>query len=457
MSAKRYCLIGAGPCGLAMVKNFKERGIPFDCFEREADVGGIWNPESPSAVYERTHLNTSKRLSRYTDFPMPGKYPQFLSCVQAREYIRSYANNFNLYDAITFNTAVEKAEEHDGKWHVSVTGEKTPRVYDGLVVSNGHHWDAKWPDYPGTFKGEILHSIEVKSRKQLQGKRVLVVGSGNTGADLAADAAQIADASFHSMKRGYYFLPKFAFGRPLDQFLDLTQRWPVPRRFLRWMYSVGLYLIVGPYEKYGLPKPDHALLESHPNSASAYLDHAAHGRITNKPDIERLDGKKVIFKDGSEEEIDLIIYATGYHVTYPFMDKGLFVREDESTPLFLYTFHRKRDDLFHSGLVQPADGGFWQLADYQGQLVSTYLVACERDPAKAAWFRKLKETAHPATDHGVKYIDSARHKFEVQHYRYRSYCQKLLKKFGPLTKAKWPGSDEGSGASEKTAELELAS
>ncbi|RMF01885.1 MAG: hypothetical protein D6773_09485, partial [Alphaproteobacteria bacterium] len=238
-----------------MVKNFKERGIPFDCFEKEADVGGIWNPDSPSAVYERIHLNTSKRLSRYTDFPMPGDYPQFLSRKQANEYIRSYARHFGLYEAITFNTAVERVEERDGKWHVTLSGESTPRVYDGLVVSNGHHWDPQWPEYPGEFSGEILHAIDVKSRAQLQGKRVLVVGSGNTGSDLAADAAQIGEASFHSMKRGYYFLPKFAFGRPLDQFLDLTQRWPVPRRFLRWMYSVGLYFLVGPYEKYGLPQP----------------------------------------------------------------------------------------------------------------------------------------------------------------------------------------------------------
>ena len=414
-SSKRYCLIGAGACGIAAVKNFAERGIPFDCFEKESDIGGIWNPDCPSHVYETICLNTSVSLTKYVDFNMPKGSPQFLNKTQAIEYIRSYARHFGLYDHITFNTTVEKVEKNGDKWLVTVSGDKRPRVYDGLVVSNGHHWDPRIPEYPGRFTGESLHAIEVKSRDQLRNKRVLIVGAGNTGCDLAADAAYLSRSVEHSMRRTYYFLPKFIFGRPMDKWLDRTQRWPVPRKFLRWMYGMAIYFAVGPYERLGLPKPDHKILESFPNSASAYLDHLAHKRITPRRDIARFDGKKVIFTDGTETEADLVIYATGYHLTFPFMEKSYIANEDGSTPLFLKLCHREMDNLFAVGLVQPADGGFWQLADYQAQLIASFIIAQELAPGKAEWFRKLKASARPATDHGVTYIDSPRHKLEVQH------------------------------------------
>lgn len=454
-SAKRYCLIGAGACGIAVVKNFKERRIPFDCFEKEADIGGIWNPQSPSHVYETICLNTSKSLTKYVDYPMPKSHPQFLSKGQAIDYIRSYARHFGLYDAITFNTVVENVEKHGEKWHVKTSRDRQPRIYDGLVVSNGHHWDPRIPKYPGKFTGESLHAIQLKTRDQLRDKRVLIVGAGNTGCDLAADAAYLSRSVEHSMRRTYYFLPKFVFGRPLDKWLDRTQRWPVPRKGLRWLYGMAIYLVVGPYERLGLPKPDHKILESFPNSASAYLDHLAHKRIHPRRDIERFDGKKVIFVDGTETEVDLVIYATGYYLSFPFMKKSYLANEDGSTPLFLQTCHRELDNLFTVGLVQPADGGFWQLADYQGQMIASFVVAQERDPAAADWFRKLKASATPDTNHGVTYIDSPRHKLEVQHYRYRSYIRKLLKKFGPAASASWPSASESAANKTSGAEPSL--
>ena len=177
---KRYCIIGAGACGLAVAKTFAERGIEFDCFEAEGDIGGIWNPDSPHAVYGSTHLNSSKKLSRYPDFKFPDEMPYYVSATQAQDYLRAYAEEFGIYDRITFNTRVENIERTDPGWRVQIQGESKPRHYDGVVVANGHHWHPHTPDYPGRFDGEMLHSHDVKSKAQLKDKRVLVVGAGNS-------------------------------------------------------------------------------------------------------------------------------------------------------------------------------------------------------------------------------------------------------------------------------------
>jgi len=428
--SKRFCIIGAGASGLAAAKTFKERGIPFDCFERETDIGGIWNPESPHAVYETTFFNSSRKLSRYTDFPMPEAYPQYMSRGQAQAYLQAYASAFDLRDHITFNTEVERLEQAGDGWQVAISGESEPRSYSGVVIANGHHWESNLPDHPGKFDGVILHSHAVKRRDQLKGKRVVVVGAGNSGADIACDAATDSERAIHSMRRSYYFFPKLIFGRPMDVFVDLTSRWPVPRAFLRWLYTMGLKVIFGPHKNYGLPDPDHKLFEAHPTAASTYLDHIAHGRIIPKPAISRFDGSRVIFEDGSEEEADLVIYATGFRVRFPFIDEGLILHPDGRSKLFLHAFHRDLDNLFVMGLMEPAEGGVWQLVDYQARLIASFIVAMERDAAKARWFHDLKADAEPDVGHGIAYRDTAWHKFEVQHYRYRSYIKRLLERFG---------------------------
>ncbi len=433
-STKRYCIIGAGACGLPAVKAFKERGIPFDCFESEHDVGGIWNPDSPHAVFEPTHLNTSKRLTRYTDFPMPADYPQFLSREQAYDYLRAYAQQFGLYKHISFGQTVDSVEHTGSRWRVMIANEDQPRHYDGVVVANGHHWDPKYPNYPGSFDGEIIHSHDLKTTEKLQDKRVLVVGAGNSGCDIAAEATHCATDVIHSMRRSYHFLPKFIFGRPIDVITDLTARWPLPRSVLRALYRLVLSIVVGPHERYGLPKPDHKLFEAHPSAAAAYLNHLGLGRIDVKPDIERLCGNCVKFKDGSRREVDLIVLATGYQVSVPFMDRNLFVDRNGYSRLFINLFHRKFDNLFALGLLQPAEGSFWQLADYQAQLVTSFIVASEVNAKAANWFRALKASATPKLDHGVNYVDSERHRLEVQHYRYRTYVKGLLKKLGPVSR-----------------------
>ena len=451
----RYCIIGAGACGLPVAKAFAERGIPFDCLESLADVGGIWNPENPHAVYGSTYLNSSKKLSKYPDYDFPEEWPHYLSRAQAHDYLRSYAREFGLYDRISFNAKVVSAERIDGRWRIQIEGEKGPRRYDGLIVANGHHWEANWPSYPGRFDGEILHSHDVKSREQLKGKRVLVVGAGNSAVDILDDAAHDGGRAVHSMRRSYFFFPKLVFGKPTDTFIDLTSRWPLPRSLMRKLYRLGLRIQIGSHRRYDLPAPDHDLFEAHPTSCTLYLDHIVHGRIVAKPGVESWNGNIVRFVDDSEEEIDLIVYATGFRPSFPFMDRSLILDEDGRSKLFIHTFHRELDDLFVAGLFEPAEGGVWQLADYQARLMASFIVAQASDQPRADWFRRLKASASPDIGHGIPYKDTPWHKFEIHHYRFRKYMERLLRKFGAAATRK-----EAAPAAEdkdRPAKLKLAS
>ena len=428
---QRYCIIGAGASGLPLAKTFAERGIPFDCLEALSDVGGIWNPESPHVVYGSTYLNSSKKLSCYPDFSFPEEWALYVSRAQAQSYLRAYAKEFGLYPLISFNSRVSRAEPADQGWQVTIEGEDEPRHYTGVIVANGHHWEPFVPSYPGHFEGEMLHSHDVKSKDQLKGKRVLVVGAGNSAVDILSDAALDESArAIHSMRRTYYFFPKTVFGKPTDVFVDYASRVPLPRSLMRLLYRYGMRIVVGPHRRFGLERPDHNLFEAHPTACNTYLDHIIHGRITVKPGIERLEGKKVIFTDGSEEEVDLLIWATGFRPSFPFMDSSHILDEQSRSKLFIHTFHRERDDFFVAGLFEPAEGGVWQIADYQARLIASFIDACDRNPKRAARFRRLKARAHPDIGHGIKWKDTPWHRFEIQHYRFRKYMERLIRRFG---------------------------
>ncbi|MCA9220483.1 MAG: NAD(P)-binding domain-containing protein [Planctomycetales bacterium] len=439
----KFCLIGAGPSGLTVAKNFQQSQIPFDCFEREDDVGGNWYfGRESSSVYASTHLISSKRLTEFTDYPMPTGWPPYPSHRQALEYLRGYASKFELYPRIQFNTSVESVapETYEGRpvWAVRLSnGEE--RRYRGVVIANGHHHTPMLPEYPGEFSGEILHSRDYKSPESLRGRRVLVVGAGNSGCDIAVDAVGQATAVFHSMRRGYHFLPKFLLGKPIDRCGERLHRWRLPLWLRRRIAMAMIRLSVGSPERYGLPRPEHRLFETHPIVNSQLLYFVGHGEIRPKPDIARLCGDRVRFADGSEEAIDTIVYATGFQIDFPFLDRSLILDEAGWPRMYLNAFHPQHDFLFVAGMIQP-DGGLWRLVDYQAQLMAAFIVACERAPERAEWFRRLKQSPQPDLGHGVRYVGSPRHRLEVEYFGHRDTLRRLIRRFGDVAQKPLPAS-----------------
>jgi len=424
----KYCVIGAGSSGLAVAKNFAQYGIEFDCLEREDDVGGIWNYGRPaSSVYASTHLVSSKRLTEYTDFPLPDDYPDFPGHRQIWQYMRAYAREFKLYEAIEFGREIRRIEPVGDHWLVTLDGDERRR-YRGVVIANGHNWDPSWPEIPGHFDGDVLHSAEYKTPDVLRDRRVLVVGGGNSGCDIAVEAAQHASRAVQSTRRGYYYLPKYLFGIPVDQCGERMLRWGLPLWLRRLVARALVRVALGPPHRCGLPTPDHKLFESHPIINSQLHHVIGHGMLTLRPDVAELCGRRVRFVDGSEEEIDLIVYATGFRISFPFIDKAHLNWRNGKPDLYLNIFHPEQDHLFVAGLIQP-DSGQWGLVDTQAQLIARVVRAQDHQPAVADRFRRLKSGPRRDLGGGIRYVESSRHLLAVEHFSYRNHLEDLIRQY----------------------------
>ncbi len=428
---EKYCVIGAGTSGLTVVKNLLAHGIAVDCFEREDNAGGNWYYGRPcSSVYRSTHLISSKLLTEYPDFPMPEDWPEYPSHEQALEYLRSYAQHFGLLPHIRFNTAVAKIEPADAQasaWKVTLASGES-RNYRGVVIANGHHWDPIWPKYPGHFDGVTLHSAQYKTPDVLAGKRVLVVGAGNSGCDIAVESALVAARTFHSVRRGYHFIPKFIEGKPADRCGEFLLRWHLPLWLRRWLIARSVRMALGRPEDFGLPAPDHKFLETHPIVNSQMLYYVGHGRIKPKPDIAELCGDRVRFVDDTIEPIDVIVYATGFRISIPFIDREHLNWNDGKPNLFLNVFHPRYDNLFVAGMVQ-LDSGLWGIVHYQAELIARFIVAQRTNPRLADRLRRQK--ARPTDVLGrIRYVRTPRHLLEVEHFSYRRRLKRLIAQFG---------------------------
>jgi hypothetical protein len=409
----RVCVIGAGSSGIATAKVLHERGIDFDCFELSDRVGGNWvwkNANGVSAAYRSLHINTSRRRMEFSDFPMPDHLPDFARHDQIAAYFDAYVDHFGFRDKITFRTGVEHVERRDdGVFEVELsTGER--REYDAVCVANGHHWDPQWPDppFPGSdsFNGEQIHSHQYVEESQLVGKRVVVLGMGNSAMDIAVDASYHAEATYLAARRGAHIVPKYIFGRPYDtlaasEWIPHWIRWPIAR--------VLIFLATGPMTRYGLPKPDHRFAEAHPTMSSRVLDRLAHGAITPKPNIARLDGDRVHFADGTSVEADLVIYCTGYKITFPFFDESFVSAPGNRIDLYQRFLHPDIPGLYFIGLVQPL-GAIMPIAERQSHIVADHIQGIWSAPSRAEMQREMDRYRRKLEK---RYVASRRHTIQV--------------------------------------------
>ncbi len=419
----KVCIIGAGCSGFTTAKALADRGIPFDCFDMSDQIGGNWvfkNKNGRSACYKSLHIDTSKYRMQFEDLPIPAHYPDYPHHSQVLEYFNMYVDRFGLKPRISLNTEVTRAERlADGTWRVSLsTGEA--RAYDALVVANGHHWDQHIPSFPGHFDGPSFHShryIDPFEPVDMRGKRVLVVGMGNSAMDIASELSQrpIAQKLFVAARRGVWIFPKYINGQVPDK--GVMPSW-MPRFLMRAIIKRMIVRAVGRMKDYGLPEPEHHPADAHPSVSGEFLTRVGCGDITVRPNIAELMGKQVRFTDGSVEDIDAIIYATGYNITFPFLDRSIIEVVDNHVALFKRICKPGIPNLFFMGLAQPLPT-LVNFAEQQAKWVSSVLAGECALPSPSEMEEVIRRDE--ARDIG-KYYKSRRH---TQQVNFDIYCAEL--------------------------------
>lgn len=408
-------IVGAGSSGIAAAKVLHERGMEFDCFEQSDQLGGLWRHRTKlgkTAAYSSLHINSSRRLSAYSDFPMPADWPDFPHRSQMAAYFDAYVERFGFRDRVRFETPVRRVSREGDRWRVSLEGGESS-LYDAVIVANGHHWDPRWPEPmpPGHFDGEMLHSSAYDTPEPFADRDVVVVGLGNSAVDIAAELGRVARSVILSTRRGAHIVPKTLFGRPIDHYPNDPR---VPFALRRWAYGAAVRFVQGDMRRYGFPAPDHKFVGAHPTISDAILPAISHGRVKVKPGVEALLGGGVRFTDGSEAPAGVILWCTGYRVSFPFFDPEFLSAPNNELPLFHRIFHPDHPGLYFLGLLQPL-GSTIPLAEAQAQWIADTLQGRYRLPPpeqmRARMERERREMAE-------RYVRSDRHTMQVDHHTY---------------------------------------
>jgi dimethylaniline monooxygenase (N-oxide forming) len=412
----QVCVIGAGSSGIAACQTLKARGVPFVCFEKGSQVGGNWryeNDNGMSSAYSSLFVDTSRERMAYATFPMPPDYPDYPHHTEVAAYFDAYVDHFGFREDIRFRTEVTNVEPAPGGgWNVTVD-DGEPQHFSAVVVANGHHWDAKYPDFEGKFSGEAIHSHYYKTPHGYEGKRVLVVGFGNSAVDMACETSRVSKVTYLSTRRGAHVIPKYLGGKPIDQFGSPSAT-RLPLSVQRFFLASLLKLAYGRMEDYGLPAPDHKLFEAHFTVSSDLLHRIGHGAVKPKPNIARLEGQRVRFADGSVEQVDSIIYATGYRITFPFFADDLVSAPDNRISLYQHVVHPDLDGLYFVGLIQP-HGAFMPLAEAQAEWVADLIDGTAALPSPAHMRKALEREERRLAE---RYVTSPRHTIQVDFYPY---------------------------------------
>ncbi|MEU0302630.1 NAD(P)-binding domain-containing protein [Streptomyces sp. NPDC006175] len=429
-------MIGAGPSGLAASKVLASRNVPFDCFEAGSKIGGLWrygNDNGMSGVYASLHANISKESMSLSSLAMPETYPVFPHHSKVLAYLEEYAASFGLHRHITPGTEVTSVRPlDDGGWEVAhrrrgeTDAEVETRRYTEVVVANGHHWDPLLPDpaVPGAeeFEGPAVHSHDYRSPEPYAGLRVLVVGMGNSACEIAAEISRTAARTYLSARDAAHVFPKMLLGRPADHLvwsplsrLPLSLKGPAMTLLLR--------LTRGAPARYGLPEPVRGPLAAHPSSSDELLVQLARGAVTPKPGVSSLGRDTAAFTDGSREPVDAVVYATGYSLSFPFLDPSVFAAPGGRTELYLRTVPPRLPGLYFMGLAQPAGAAF-PLLEPQAEWITDLMEGTVVLPSPADMERAI---VRERRRHEKTYVSTYRHGIEIDVRSYRRALRRELR------------------------------
>ncbi len=407
---KRVGIIGAGPSGLAMIKELIERGHEVVCFEKQSSLGGVFRRAHDFLRLTGSSLNTA--FSSYLpDDLIP---PHIWSKEGYLNYLEAYSAEFDLKKHIEFETEVTSIEDCDGIWKLtvakcqsaegSIQAENQEYQFDHLAICTGAHSSPRMPDYPGAadFQGKIIHSEQLGDLEQYKGKRVCIVGLGESGSDIAFELAKRAEASCVSSTRGPgYLIPREFGGKVTD--MDTTR---CHHSLPKWFGKAGLLAPKAVLEKfYRDPKSDDLeILKTTEmmNRAQGPYNNGVGASWQNrfgtksvsfikaitqlgtlyKPKIDLLEPEHIVFSDGSKFRCDYLVTCTGYSPRFPGLPPALqYYFPEGFNPRKLFArmlLPRLGNRIAWLGFVRPAVGAIPPMAELQARYFAL-LVSGERE------------------------------------------------------------------------------
>ncbi|XP_061634381.1 flavin-containing monooxygenase 5-like [Phyllopteryx taeniolatus] len=410
---RKVAVIGAGPSGLSAIKACLVEDLQPTCFESSDDLGGLWKFKEVSepnraSIYRSLTINISKEMICYSDFPIPADYPNYMHHSKILNYFRMYADHFKLLQHIRFQTAVKSVKPRSdyartGKWEVVTEnrdGKEETHVFDAVICCSGHYTYRNLPlqDFPGldTFQGRYFHSWDYKGPEDMHGKRVVVVGIGNSGSDIAVESSKFAEQVYMSTRRGAWVIRQVSDdGLPVDMKYNtrfvhiLFQLFPI--NFFNWFGENKLNAMYD-HTMYAL-RPKHRLFSQIPVINDDLPFKILSGSVIIKPNVEEIRGSSVLFEDGSVvEKVDTIVFATGYNYDFPYLPANALYKSGHRVGLYKHVFppNLEHPTLAVVGFIH-ALGAIMPQAEMQARWVVHVLKGQKKLPSSQAMLKAVEK------------------------------------------------------------------
>ena len=421
---KRIAILGAGAAGLCAAKHLKTNGFDVTLFEKGTQIGGLWvyeNDNGLSPAYKSLHVNSENKVTAYVDFPFPSDAPLYPDHHQMAAYLQHYASNFDLVRHIRFRSEVEsvsRSNDSDAPTWCIKAKDAEPERFDAVVVATGHQGEPLHPPFARDFTGEYLHSHLYRIPEPFRDKRVLVVGVGNSACDIAADICTHARSTIIAARSPVLLMPRMFLGVPTSRTLAKIEKpwvpWPI-KRFFRTLLARTVH---GTMEQWGFRTPTR---RTHPAGHHLLIGHFVWDRIRAKPGVRVIQGKNVIFEDGSAQTFDAMIAATGYKVHLPFLPADLSPIDGPWLNLYHRVVHPFQEGLFFIGFFNVSGGGNIRMMDDQAQWIVSILTEKSRLPSKDVILRAIAAERNTIRK---RYPDSPRYGLELDPADYRQQLKK---------------------------------